>query len=203
MATLTSDELQLIRRELADNVVDLGAVPYIGHRQIYDVLRDNVSSSAVAATSSSTAVASPGATVLTLATTAGLAVGDKVVVDCDAQRETVTVRAVTGVVGGTISVICRRTHGGTYPVEKASALTLVRGALADLAVLQDRLDDAASSAGIKRVDEVEFVTSSEGRSQLDELRRHQHALRIELARMLGLGGLLERNARRGGSVEIY
>lgn len=197
---LTDDELQRVRAELADNVLDLGALPYIGHRNIYDVIKANVSASSVAATSSSTAVTAAGATTLTLGTTSGLVAGTKVQLDADDARETVSVRAVSG---STISVVCRKTHSGTYPVEVESGLTLVRGCLADLAVLQDRVNDAAASAGIKKVDEVEFFGPADGRSVLDELRRAQYARRLDLARLCGLGAILGINSRHGGSVEVY
>lgn len=203
MATLTDDELQRVRRELADNVLDIGAVPYVGHRAIYDVIRDNCSSSSVAPTASSTAVAAAGATVLTLGTTAGLAVGDKVQLDADDARETVSVRAITGTTGGTISVVCRKPHAGTYPVEQESALTLVRGTLADLAVIQDEINAARAAAGLKRADEVEWFGAAGERTALEELRRAQHALRRDLARLVGLGALLDINARRGDGVEVY
>jgi len=204
MAVLTTDEMQRIRRELADNVTDLGAAAYIGHRNIYTVIQANVSSSAVAATTSSTTVAASGPAVLTLATTTGINAGDKLVVDCDAARETVTARAIlVAGAAGTVSVVCRRTHSGTYPVEVESGLTLVRGCLSDLAIMQDLINDAAAGAGVKRVDEVEFFGRADGGTTLDELRAAQLALRTDLARMCGLGDMLLTNSRRGAGLEVY
>ncbi len=190
---LTDDEIKRIRAELSDNVVDLGALPLIGHRSIYEVLKANVSASAVAATTSATAVATAGPTTLTLASVAGLAAGDKLVLDVDASRETVTLRAISG---STVSVICRKTHSGTYPVEIESALTLVRGALADLAMLSDQINEASGGAGIKSVDEVVY---KDGLSTIQELRDERHARRIDLARMLGLGWVFD----GGRVVEVY
>lgn len=197
---LTDDELQRVRAELDDNVLAIGALPYVGHRHIYDVIQDYVAASAVAATSSSTTVATTGPATLTLGTTTGLLVGTKVQLDADDVRETVTVRAIAG---ATISVVCRKLHSGTYPVEVESAQTLIRGALSDLVVLQDLINEAAASAGIKKVDEVEFFGDGTARSVLDERRRAQHARRLDLARLCGLGSLLAINSRHGGSVEVY
>lgn len=197
---LSDDELARVKREALDNVLAVGAEPYISIRALYALIQDYVQSSALEPTTSATAVTAAGATTLTLADATGLAAQDKVVLDVDAARETVTVRNVSG---NTISVVCRRLHGGTYPVEKESALTLVRGCLSDLAVLQDKINDAVDSAGVKRVDEVEFFGPSEGRSVLDELRRAQHALRLDLARMCGLTQVLAAASGRGSNIEVY
>ena len=67
MATLTDDEMARIKAELFSNVLDLGAVPYISVLAIYSLIRDNVSSSATAPTTSATAVSAAGPTTLTLA----------------------------------------------------------------------------------------------------------------------------------------
>jgi hypothetical protein len=175
----------------------VGAEPYVGHRSIYAVIQDYVSASSVAATTSSTTVSAAGATTITVASAAGLSAGTRVQLDVDQSRETVTVRNVSGT---TLSVICRKTHSGTYPVEVESALTIVRGLLADLTEIeQGRLPDTWATAGIKRVDEVEFRDGADPSRALDSARER---LRLELARAVGLGEWYA--ARRGcGSYEVY
>lgn len=204
MATLTDAELSFIKTELLDNVLDIGALPYFDIRYVYDVVRENVTSSDTAATSSSTAVTAAGPVTLTLADVTGLAVGTRVVIDVDALRETVTVRGVSGL---TISVICTQLHSGTYPVEIESALTLVRGKMADITALrQSTLRKAVSSAGIKAVDEIQFFGSSGERSRTEAIREELDSLRDELASMLGLSRILrEARGRQGGSggLEMY
>ena len=202
MATLTDDEVGRIKAEVLDNVLDVGAVPYIGIRAIYDVIRDHVASSSVAATTSATAVTAAGPTTLTLASVTGLAAGSRVVLDVDSVREVVTVRAV---VGSTISVVCRRLHSGTYPVEVESPLTIVRGLLADLAALDDQEQDATASAGLKRVDEVEWETGA-GASIADRLVARRAELRERLARACGISHVLaagRATARGGAGFEVY
>jgi hypothetical protein len=197
VATLSEDEIARIKRELGDHVMDVGAEPYFGYRSAYAVVRDYVSSSSTPATSSATTVAAAGATTITVASATGLTTGTRVQLDVDQSRETVTVRDVTGLV---VSVICRKPHSGTYPVEIESALTLVRGLISDLIEIeQGRLPDTFATAGIKRVDEVEFRDGADPSLALDQARAR---LRRELAHAVGLGSTFD--AGRGvGAVEVY
>jgi hypothetical protein len=143
--------------------------------------------------------------VLTLASVAGLSSGSRVVLDVDTSREVVTVRAVTG---STVSVVCAKTHAGTYPVEVESALTIVRGILADLEAIDQQERVAIPQAGVKRVDEIEFFGRAEGGSAQASLTQHRNALRARLASATGLTGILRelmaRAAPGGGlSFEVY
>lgn len=199
--TLTDDELARIKAELLDNVLSLGAEPYIGIRAIYDVIRDNVVSSSVSPTTSSTAVSAAGPTTITLASATGYAAGQRVVLDVDGSREVVTLRSLSGAVA---SVICRKTHSGTYPVEVESAITIVRGLLSELEAVRDQIADARASAGLRRVDEVEWMDAASGRTQLDEMHRARELLRRDLAYALGLRGIYEASKQSGaGRFEVY
>lgn len=205
MATLSTDEMARIRAELFDNLLDTGAMPYISVLTVYQVIQANVLSSDTAATSCSDTVSAAGPTTLTLASVSGLAVGTKVQIDMDGQRETVSVRHISG---STISVICSLTHSGTYPVEIESPLTLVRGILWDLSNMdQVLIRRARSTAGIKSVDqEVEFFGPSDGGGRLVEMSREQMRLRGQLASYCGLTGILrEYRARLSGptNIEVY
>lgn len=184
-----------IKAECFDNVLSVGAEPYLSVRALYDVIQANVESSSTAATTSSTTVSAAGPTTLTLASVSGLAAGYKVQIDSDAQRETVSVRAVSGL---TISVLCRKTHSGTYPVELESALTLVRGVLSDLSALEQVTTlDAFNSLGLKRVDEVEW---SDGGASL-YVERARKRLRMRLASLCGLSGILR--SASPSAFEVY
>lgn len=208
MATLTDDELARIKSEVFDNLLGLGAIPYFDVRTLYPVIRDNVESSDVVATTSSTAVTSTGAVTLTLASATGYAAGQRIVLDVDDARETVTIRSVSG---STVSVVCRKLHSGTYPVEVESALTLVRGLLSDLITLEQIERGAFETAGVKSVDgEVEFFGASEGGSKLAQVNATRDRLRAKLASALNLTRVMgEMKARAeaaqagGGAYEAY
>lgn len=195
MSTLTTAEMWRIRAELFDNVLDMSAVPWIDVRAIYDVIEQNVSSSSTAPTSSSTAVTAAGPTTLTLASVTGLAVGSRVVLDVDSAREVVTVRAVSGL---SVSVVCTKTHAGTYPVEIESALTIVRGLLADLEAVDQQERITIPQAGVKRVDEIEFFGRTDGGVQAS-LTAHRNTLRARLAAATGLTGILRELAARAST----
>ena len=195
MTTLSTDEMARIRAELGDNVLSDGAAPYIGIRSVWAVIREYVESSATAATSASTAVTAAGPTSITVASVTGLSVGVRIQIDVDNSRETVTIRDVTGLV---LSVICRKTHSGTYPVEIESPLTLVRGFLADLSGLEQVTSlESFNSLGLRRVDEIEW--SERGQSALVESERLR--VRRSLASALGLSWLA--STGRPSSIEVY
>lgn len=200
--TLTDDELARIKREVLDNVMDYGATPYISVLSVYSIIRDHVISSTVAPTMSSTAVTSAGAAVLTLASITDYASGQRVVLDVDDARETVTIR---NVIGSTVDVVCRYLHSGVYPVEVESPLTIVRGLLSDLISMEQYQRKAPASAGLKRVDEVEWFGAQGEKTIGAELAARRQALRMELAEACGIGWVIRQGiARRsGGSVEVY
>jgi hypothetical protein len=201
MTTITTQEMWRIKAELFDNVLDFGAVPWLSVRAIYDVIQANVSGSSVAPTTSSTAVTVPGATVLTLASVAGLAAASRVVIDVDTAREVATVRAVSG---STISVVCTKLHAGTYPVEIESGLTIVRGILADLEAIDQQQRLAIPQAGVRRVDEIEFFGKADGGGARAQLEAHRNTLRGRLASATGLTGILrELAARASGGLNAF
>jgi hypothetical protein len=196
MTTLSSDEMARIKLELGDTVLAVGAQPWIGIRSVWDVIQTYVESSSVAPTSSSTTVSAAGPTTITVASATGLTAGMRVQLDCDGQRETCTIRNVAGSV---LSVVARKTHSGTYPVEVESALTLVRGVLSDLISLEQVTSLASfDSLGLRRVDEVEW--SERGQSYWIEYGRG--ILRRRLATACGVGWIY--TASRGSSaLEVY
>lgn len=198
MATLTDDELDRLRAELLEHLLDIGAEPYYSHMRVFTLVQTYVTSSSTAGTTSATTVASAGPAVLTLALITGIAAMDRVQIDCDDSRETVTVRAVSG---STISVICRKTHSGTYPVEKESSLTLVRGVLSDLARVESEINEVTATGGLKQVDEVIW---KDGPSPVREVSEARHMLRSRLAHLVGLSQLLATNSKQSGAtLEVY
>jgi len=196
MTTLSSDEMARIKLELGDTVLAVGAQPWIGIRSVWDVIQTYVESSSVAPTSSSTTVSAAGPTTITVASATGLTAGMRVQLDCDGQRETCTIRNVAGSV---LSLVARKIHSGTYPVEVESALTLVRGVLSDLISLEQVTSLASfDSLGLRRVDEVEWT--ERGQSYWIEYGRG--ILRRRLATACGVGWIY--TASRGSSaLEVY
>ncbi len=195
-----------IRAELFDNVLDVGAVPMIDIHAVYtSVIQPNLASSSTPPTTSATTVSAAGPATLTLASVAGLTAGSsRVVIDVDAAREVCTVRAVSGL---TISVLCKQAHSGTYPVEVESGLTIVRGVIADLESLDQVQRANFGSAGVKRVDEIEFFSVSEGGSILVQAEAFRNVLRARLASALGVTALLRDLAARvrpgAATLEVY
>jgi hypothetical protein len=200
VSTLTDDEIARIKTECWDHVVDVGAEPYIGFHPVFNTVRDYVKSSDTPATSSSTAITGAGATTITVASATGLSVGIKIVLDVDGQRETCTIKSLSGNVVG---INARKAHSGTYPVEIESPLTIVRGILFDLSKLEDTITTSLDSSGIKRADEVEFFGPNDGGNQATQLMRSQYALRMELARRIGLAEYAAQKAPSSGGFEVY
>ncbi len=203
MSTLTDDEIARIKLEAVDTVLSYGAIPYFGVRSIYDVIRDNVNSSSVTPTTSATAITAAGPTTITLASATGYAAGQRIVIDCDDAREVVTIRSLSGAVA---SIVATKTHGGIYPIEVESALTIVRGMLSDLVTLeQSQRAQVNSALGLKRVDEVEWNTDNGGIAAA--FHRQRTLLRTELAEVCGVGWIirdaLARRGSGGSSFEAY
>lgn len=194
--TLTLIEMQRIKYELGDTVLNVGAQPWIGIRSVWNVIKDNVLGSDTAPTYSSTAINSAGAVTITVASAVDLVAGTRVQIDVDGQRETCTVRNVAGSV---LSLIARKTHSGTYPVEIESSLTIVRGIISDLTALEQVNTLASFDAlGLRRVDEVEWA--EKGAAYYVEFGKG--LLRRKLASACGVGWIY--NASRGsGALEVY
>lgn len=197
MATLTADEMGRIKYELNDAVLSYNALPWIGIRVVWDVIQTSVESSSTPATSSSTAITAAGPVTITVASATGLSVGTRVQLDCDGQRETCSVRNVAGSV---LSLVARKLHSGTYPVEIESPLTIVRGCVADLAALE-QVNSLASfeSLGLRRVDEIEWDERGSG-YWVDWARNN---LRRSLARALGVEYIFDAARSRGANLEVY
>jgi hypothetical protein len=149
-----------------------------------------------APTYSSTAITSAGAVTITVASAVDLVAGTRVQIDVDGQRETCTIRNVSGSV---LSLIARKTHSGTYPVEIESSLTIVRGIISDLTALEQVNTLASFDAlGLRRVDEVEWA--EKGAAYYVEFGKG--LLRRKLASACGVSWIY--NAARGsGALEVY
>lgn len=186
MALLTS-ELRRMRYELGYNVLDVGAEPYIGVSALFESVIQTYMQSGATTTSTTTVAAAsePTPVTITLASATGFSAFDTVWVDVDSRQESATVQSVSG---STITLLLSLAHTGTYPVTVEGGEAIVRSILRKLVAIGDELGDGASgSAGIKRVDEIEFFqdSASDG-GRTASLQKLRDYWRDELASALGI-----------------
>ena len=208
MALLDS-EVQRIRAELGYNTMGVQAEPYITTTAIFNSVIQNYITAGVKTTSSSPvpaqAVQTPTSIVVADAT--GIHAGDMLVVDVDARQEKATVVILSG---STVTLQLALAHSGTYPVTVEGGESIVREILRQLMTLRlggagGKLGAMAATmrtAGIKKVDDVEFFGggSGGGIDQVTQTMRLIEYWRDELAATLGVQRL---NRRSSGGVEAY
>lgn len=202
MALLDS-EVARIKYELGYNVLAVGAEPYIGVAAVFNQVIQAYMTSGAATTSSTavTAADTPTPVTLTLASGTGFVAGARVIIDVDDRQEAVIAQAVSG---ASLTVLLTSVHSGTYPVTVEGGESLVREILRHLWKIGGpggELEMAMYSAGIKKVDEVEFFGKDE--SSMDpirQLRGLRDYWRDELASLLGVANL---HAAGRGCVELY
>lgn len=195
MALLTS-EIVRIKFELGYNVETIGASPYIGISAIFESVIATYTQAGATTTSATAVTAASSATpvALTLASATGFAAFDTVVIDVDARQERATVQSLTGSV---ITVLLTGTHSGTYPVTVEGGEAIVRDLLRQLRAVGysgGRIESTVGTAGIRRVDDIEFFGDSTTVSQMRQVRDHQMYLRDELASALGVENLSKARA---------
>lgn len=200
MALLDS-ELYRIKAELGYNVLTIGSEPYISHMALFDqVIAPYLQAGAqTTSTTAVTAASTPTPVSLTLADASDFSSGDIVIVDVDSRQERATIQSLSG---SSITLLLSLTHSGTYPVTVEGGEAMVRDFLARIAAVSDQIGEAVSTAGIKRVDDIEFaVESSSG--QLSTLQEHRMYWRDELASALGLTNMWRLRTGGGSRVELY
>ena len=204
---LNQSELRRIKYELGYVGVSVQGEPYISYVSLFDQIVQPYLT-AGASTTSATAVAastSPTPASLVLASAVGFSAGDTVVIDVDARLEAATVQAIAG---STITVILLGVHSGTYPVTVEGAESIVRSILGKLQAIAGLgasptgglLGASAATAGMKKVDEVEFFGGTNGPSRLAEMQRLREYWRDELAQAIGVVRL---NGGGGSCTAMY
>jgi len=199
---LTTAELDRIKFELGYNLLGIGAVPYIGITQLFEQVIQPYLATGINTTSSTTVVASATAVpaTLTLADVTGFAAGARVVVDVDDREEIVTVQSV---VGSTITALFKLDHSGTYPVIIEGAESIVRNILRQIRGVQDKITSASNTAGLKRVDVIEFYGNSVATSQTLQLQGLLSFWRDQLASALGVRSLWRERGASGQVLSLY
>lgn len=196
--SILDSELERIKAELGYNVLTIGALPYVGFSQMFTNVIQTYMSSGASTTSSTTVAAAASPTPATLVLTSGtnFATGQRVVIDVDDRQEIVTAQNVSG---ANLTALLTLAHSGTYPVTVEGGETLIREQLTRLRVINAQITAAASTAGIKRVDVIEFYGGGTGgqgggTAQIDVLYKQRDRARDELAALCGI-----RNAWRDRS----
>lgn len=205
---LTAAELRRVKYELGYSLLSVGAEPYISFVSLFDQIVQPFLTAGTATTSGTQveAAITPTPVSLTLASGTGVTAGDRVVIDVDARQEVATIQHVTG---STIKVLLSFDHTGTYPVEVEGGCSIVRGilrkldAIGGLGTNSDALSKALSTAGLKRVDEIEFFGGGlSSQTRIGQVKALQNYWRDELASVLGVvrfnGG-----GSGGSSVSMY
>lgn len=201
MALSDSDVIRL-KYHLGYNVLGIGAEPYIGIVAIFNQVVQKYMTSGASTTSSTSVVAAstPTQATVTLAAPTGFTPGDRVVVDVDSREEVARIQSVAG---SNIQLLLSLAHSGTYPITVEGGETIVRDLLRkcdSLDGFNGALEGATDTAGIKKVDEIEFYGNDTSKGQKDQtaaLRDQLAFWRDELASALGVQNL--RRRRRGGS----
>jgi hypothetical protein len=205
MALLTS-ELRRIRVELGYNALNAGAEPYIGvHAMFETVIAAFLQAGATTSSITNVVAASaPTPVAITLTDATGFSAGDVVVLDVDSRQERATIQALSG---SSMTVQLMGAHSGaSYPVTVEGGEAIVRDILRKLYSLSNpggQLEGFASTAGLKRAEDIEwYANGSGGSSQFDDLKKLRMYWRDELASALGVTNLW-RYRGGGGRSEFY
>ncbi len=208
---LTDSEIARVKAEMGFNVLSVNSEPYIGHAAVFEQVIQPYATGGAATTSATpvTAASSPTPQSLTLASATGFAAGAIVVIDVDSRQERATIQSLSG---AAMTVQLSLAHTGTYPVVVEGGESIIREILRELARLATGIGSARSaisvlgaSAGIKKVDEIEFFgggssVGAQGVDPVTQILKLREYWRDELASVLGMDRLNGRN--RGGGCEI-
>lgn len=201
--SLLDSEVERIKAELGYNVLTIGALPYVGFSQLFANVLQPYTSAGASTTSSTTVAAatSPTPATLTLASGTGFASGVRVVIDVDDRQEIVTAQNVSG---ASLTVLLTLAHTGTYPVTVEGGETLIREQLTRLRAINAQITAAASTAGIKRVDVIEFYGGgATGSAQIDVLYKQRDRARDELASLCGIRNAWRDKAQGSQRIAMY
>lgn len=202
VVALLDSEIQRIRFELGYTVMGVNAEPYVEYFGTIDrVVQAYLNAGATTTSSTTVAVVdTPTQVTLTLASATGFAAGAIIYVDVLPQQERATIQSISG---STIVVYLQKAHVGTYPVTVDGGESIIREKLAQLYNIDDKLSSALNTAGLKRVDDIEFYGGSTKTSQAVMLQQLRDMRRDELASALGVANLHKLRRMSGQCVSVY
>ena len=201
MALLDS-EIVRIRFELGYNVMGVEAEPYVRYFGSLDrVIKLYLNAGATTTSTTTVAVAStPTQRTLTLASITGFVAGAVVYIDVLPQQERATIQSVSG---STIVLYLQKAHIGSYPVMVDGGESIIRDKLAQLYAIDEKISAALNTAGLKRVDDIEFYGGTKATSQAVMLSQLRDMRRDELASALGVVNLHKVRKGQGQCVSVY
>jgi len=201
---LTTSEVQRLKYELGYPLLDSGANPYIGTSAAFEAVIQPYLQAGASTTSATvvTAATTPTPIAITLSSAVGFAVGNRVIVDVDSRQEAVTAQLVNG---AAVTLLLSKAHTGTYPVTVEGGESIIREFLASLRDIQDRIVSAASKAGLRKVDEIEFwqAKAADSSGVFGEIVMQRDYWRDELASALGIVNLRRRRKSAGARCAVY
>jgi hypothetical protein len=193
---LLDSEIQRIRFELGYTVLGVNSEPYVEYFGTIDRIVALYLNAGATTTSSTTVVTSDTLTqrTLTLANATGFVAGATIYVDVLPQQERAVIQSISG---SNVVVYLQKAHVGSYPVTVDGGESIIREKLAQLYAIDEKISAALNTAGLKRVDDIEFYGGTKATSQAVMLSQLRDMRRDELASALGVVNL--HRLRRGGS----
>ena len=201
MALLES-EIQRIRYELGYTVMGVNAEPYVEYFGTIDRIVTLYLNAGATTTSSTTVAVADTLTqrTLTLASATGFVAGATIYIDVLPQQERATIQSVSG---STVVVYLQKAHVGTYPVTVDGGEAIIREKLAQLYAIDLQLGASLQTAGLKRVDDIEFYGGTTKTSQTTMNNQLRDIRRDELASALGVTNLHRLRKGQGQCFSVY
>jgi hypothetical protein len=202
VVALLDSEIQRIRFELGYTVMGVNAEPYLEYFGTIDRIVSLYLNAGATTTSSTTVAVASTLTqrTLTLASATGFSAGATVYIDVLPQQERAMVQSVSG---STIVVYLQKAHVGTYPVTVDGGEAIIREKLAQLYDIDLKTSASINTAGLKRVDDIEFYGGTKATSQATMLAQLRDMRRDELASALGVANLHRIRKGQGQCFSVY
>jgi len=199
---LLDSEIQRIRFELGYTVLGVNSEPYVEYFGTIDRIVALYLNAGATTTSSTTVAVSDTLTqrTLTLASATGFVAGATIYVDVLPQQERAVVQSISG---SNVVVYLQKAHVGSYPVTVDGGETIIREKLAQLYAIDEKISAALNTAGLKRVDDIEFYGGTKATSQAVMLAQLRDMRRDELASALGVVNLHRLRKMSGQCVSVY
>ncbi len=180
----------------------VNAEPYIEYFGTIDRIVGLYLNAGATTTSSTTVAASDSPTqrTLTLASATGFAAGATIYIDLYPQQERAFVQSVSG---NSIVVSLQKAHVGTYPVTVDGGEAIIREKLGQLYDIDAKTSASINTAGLKRVDDIEFYGGTTATSQAKMLSQLRDMRRDELASALGVANLWRIRRSSGQCFSVY
>jgi hypothetical protein len=199
---LLDSEIQRIRFELGYTVMGVNAEPYVEYFGTIDrVVQLYLNAGATTTSSTSVAAASTlTQRTIVLASATGFSAGATIYVDVLPQQERAIIQSISG---NSIVVYLQKAHAGSYPVTVDGGEAIIREKLSQLYDIDLKQGSAINTAGLKRVDDIEFYGGTVMSSQVTMLQQLRDLRRDELASALGVANLHKLRRGSGQCVSVY